>query len=70
MITQKSLHPRDKIDRLYVTRKDGGRRLAKIENCVYGTIKGLVKYINKSKETFTTVTSNSNNNRQKVLNQK
>ena len=32
MIMYKALHPRDDIDRLYVSRKEGGRRLASIED--------------------------------------
>ena len=34
----KSLHPRDVIDRLYVSRKDGGRGLVSIENSVDASI--------------------------------
>ena len=34
MIMHKALHPRDDVDRLYVSRKEGGRGLASIEDSV------------------------------------
>ena len=34
MIMHKALHPRDDVDRLYVSRKEGGRGLAIIEDSV------------------------------------
>ena len=34
MIIHKALHPRDNVDKLYVPRKEGGRRLASIEDSV------------------------------------
>ena len=49
MIMVKALEPREDIDRLYVTRKKGGRRLVNIEDCVDGAIQVLKEYINKSK---------------------
>ena len=38
----KALYPRDNIDRLYVSRKEGGRGIAGIEDCVDASI--LLKY--------------------------
>ena len=38
MMMHKALHPRDDKDRLYVSRKEGGRDLANIEDCVEATI--------------------------------
>ena len=38
MTMHKALHPRDNIDRLYVLRKDGRRRLASIEDSVDASI--------------------------------
>ena len=38
-------HRRDDIDRLYVSRKEGGRGLSSIEHYVDASIKGLEDYI-------------------------
>ena len=38
MTMHKALHPRDDVDRLYVSRKDGGRGLANIEDSVDSSI--------------------------------
>ena len=38
MMMHKALHLRDNIDRLYVSRKEGGRSLDSIENCVNASI--------------------------------
>ena len=43
----KALHPRDDVDRLYVSRKQGGRGLASIENTVDASIQRLEDYIEK-----------------------
>ena len=43
----KSLHPRDDNGRLYVSRKEGGRRLARIEDSVDASIQRLEDYIEK-----------------------
>ena len=45
----KALHPRDDIDRLYVSRKEEGRELVKIEDNVNASIQWLVDYMKKSK---------------------
>ena len=39
MKMHKTLHPRDDIDILYVSRNEGGRGLASIEDCVYASTK-------------------------------
>ena len=36
--TRKALHPRDDFDRLYVSRKEGGRGLASFEDSVDASI--------------------------------
>ena len=46
----KVLYPRDDVDRLYVTRKEGGRGLATIQNSVDASIQQLEDYIKKSME--------------------
>ena len=43
----KALHPRDDVDRLYVSRKEGGRGLASIEDSVDASIQRLEDYIEK-----------------------
>ena len=46
----KALHLRDDIDRLYVSRKEGGRGLTSIEDSVDAPIQCLKDFIKKSKE--------------------
>ena len=43
----KALHPRDDVDRLYVSRKEGGRGLGSIEDTVDASIQRLEDYIEK-----------------------
>ena len=43
----KPLHPRHAVDRLYVSRKEGGRGLASIEDSVDASIRRLEDYIQK-----------------------
>ena len=43
----KTLHPRDDFDRLYVPRKEGGRGLASFEDSVGASMKQLEGYIPK-----------------------
>ena len=50
MTIHKALYPRDDRDRLYVSRKEGGRGLPNIEDCVEATIQGVEEYTKKSKE--------------------
>ena len=47
MTMQKALHPRDDVHRLYVSRKEGGRGLASIEDSVDASIQRLENYIEK-----------------------
>ena len=47
MTMHKALHPRDDVDRLYVSRKEGGRGLASIEDTVDASIQQLEVYIEK-----------------------
>ena len=46
MTMHKALHPRDDVDRQYVSRKEGGRGLASIEDSVDASIR-LKDYIEK-----------------------
>ena len=50
MTMHKALHPRDDVDRLYVSRKEGGRELASIEDSVDASIQRLEDYIENTKE--------------------
>ena len=59
----KALHLRDDIDRLYATRKEGGRGFTSIENCINATVRVLKEYSEKCKERLIIASSNSNINR-------
>ena len=45
-----ALHPRDAVARLYLPRKEGGRGLISVEDCVDLAILGLENFIQKSNE--------------------
>ena len=45
-----TLHPKSYIDRLYITRKEGGRVLIAIDDCVELAIRGLEVYVHGSVE--------------------
>ena len=47
MTMHKALHPRDDVDRQYVSRKQGGGGLARIEDTVDASIQRLQDYIEK-----------------------
>ena len=47
MTMHKALHPRDDVDRLYVSRKEGGKGLASTEDNVDASIQRLEDYIEK-----------------------
>ena len=46
----RALHPRDSVARLYLPRKEGGRGLLAIEDCVEIAILGLENYVQDSRE--------------------
>ena len=48
MTVHKALHPRDDVERLFVSRKGKGRGLASIENNVDTSIQRLEDYIEKN----------------------
>ena len=62
MTMHKALHLRDDVDRLYVSRKEGGRGLANIEESVDTSIWWLEDYIEKHKEELITATRNDTDN--------
>ena len=43
-----ALHPKSDVDRLYIPRKEGGRVLISIEDCVELAIRGLEVYVHES----------------------
>ena len=47
MTMHKALHPRDDVDKLYVSRREGGRGHASIEDSVEASIQRLENYIEK-----------------------
>ena len=44
----KAFYPKDDVDRLYIGRKDGGRGLSSIDDCVEKSVLGLRAYVEKS----------------------
>ena len=50
MAMHKVLHPRNDVDRLYVSRKAGGIGLASIEDSVDASLQRLEDYIGSTKE--------------------
>ena len=70
MTMHKALHPRDDVDRLYVPRKERGRRLASIEDSVDAFIQRLEDYIDKHEEGLITairiITDNTIDNKMTI----
>ena len=62
MTMHKALHPRDDVDRLYVSRKEGGRGLASIEDSVDTSIQRLEDYIEKHERGLITASRNDTGN--------
>ena len=62
MTMHKALHPRDDVDRLYVSRKEGGRGLASIEDSVDALIQQLEDYIQKHDGGLITTIRNDTDN--------
>ena len=58
----KALHPRDDVDRLYDSRKQGGRGLARIEDNVDASIQRLEVYIKKHDGVLITTIKNDTDN--------
>ena len=62
MTMHKALHPRDNVERLYVSRKEGGRGLASIEDSVDASIQQLEDNIEKHKRGLITAIRNDTDN--------
>ena len=61
MTMHKALHPRDDVDRLYVSRKNEGRELVSIEDSVDASIR-LEDYKEKHEGGMITTTKNDTDN--------
>ena len=62
IIIYKALHPRDDVDRLYVSRKEGGRGLTSFEKRVDASIKRIKDNIKKLGGRLIPATRNNTNN--------
>ena len=62
MTMHKVLHPRDDVDRLYISRKEGGRGLASIEDSVDESIQRLEDCIEKHEGGLITAIINNSDN--------
>ena len=62
MTMPKDLHPRNDVNRLYVSRKEGGRGLTSIEDSVDASIQRLEDYIKKRRGRLITATKNNTDN--------
>ena len=62
MTMHKALHPRDDVNRLYVSRKEGGRGLASIEDSVDASKPRLEDYIEKHERGLITAIRNDTDN--------
>ena len=62
MTMNKALHPRDDVDRLYVSRKEGGRGLTSIEDSVDTSIHRLENYTQKHEGGLITATRHETEN--------
>ena len=62
MTMHKALHPRDDVNRLNVSRKEGGRRLTNIEDSVDAIIQWLEDHIENRGKGLITVTRNDTDN--------
>ena len=62
MTMHKALHTRDDVDRFYVSRKEGGRELASIEDTDDASIQRLEDYIEKHERGLITTIRNDTDN--------
>ena len=62
MTMHKALHPRDDVNRLYVSRKEGRRGLASIEDSIDASIQWLEDYIEKHERGLITAIRNGTDN--------
>ena len=60
---RKAHHPKDNVQRLYIKRKEGGRGLISIEECVEDAIAGLHHYIQNNQEIIREIIRETKSNR-------
>ena len=58
MFEHSALHPKSNVIRLYMKRKNGGRGLTSIEECVASEVRNLDEYIANSKEEILSFVAN------------
>ena len=58
----KALHPRNNVDRLYGSRKEGRRRLTSIKDSIDASIQRFKNYIKKCRGRLITMTRNNTDN--------
>ena len=59
MTIHKALHPRDNVERLYISRKEEGRGVTSSENCIDASMQQLEDYIEKHRERLIIATRNN-----------
>ena len=62
MTMHNALHPKDDVDRIYVSRKEGGRGLACIEDSVDASIQRLEDYMEKHEQVLITAIKKDTDN--------
>ena len=62
MTMHKALHPRDDVDRVYVSRKEGGRGLSSIQDSVDASVQRIEDYIKNCGGRLVTATRNNTDN--------
>ena len=62
-----ALHPKSDVDRLYIPRKEGGRGLISIEDCVKLAIRGLEVYAHGSEERLIQAARGEIKEREKII---
>ena len=62
MTMHKALHPRDDVDRLYISRKERRRGLVSIEDSVDASIQRLEDYVEKHERGLITAIKNNTDN--------
>ena len=66
MTMHKALHPKSDVDRLYISRRDGGRGLVSVEDAIETAIRGLENYAHESEERLLCGARSPDANREKL----
>ena len=70
MTIHKALHPKDDVDKLYTSKKEGGRGLVSIEDSVDASMQRLEDYIQKHEGGLMTATRNDTMNNRMTITRK